>query len=92
MLLVSLNETYTLTYEKAKNEYFLTMDKEDARNKVNILKRDIREIGPVNLNAPEEYFSAPQPHGHCQTRSSFHQHSCSFILMPFSGISFSKSL
>ena len=55
MLLVTLNETYTLTYEKAKNEYFLTMDKEDARNKVNILKRDIREIGPVNLNAPEEY-------------------------------------
>lgn len=55
MLLVTLNETYTLTYEKTKNEYFLTMDNEEARMKVNVLKKDIREIGPVNINAPEEY-------------------------------------
>ena len=31
------------------------MDNEEARMKVNVLKKDIREIGPVNINAPEEY-------------------------------------
>ena len=55
MLLNSLNETYSLTYEKAKDEYILTMEEEAARNRVNKLKLSIKDLGPVNLAAKEEY-------------------------------------
>ncbi len=53
-LLVQLNETYNITYELATT-YKLTMDIDSARNKVNNLKRLIKEMGVVNLAAPEEY-------------------------------------
>lgn len=55
MLLSTLNETYTLTYEKTKNEYFLTMEKDEAQRKVATLKNNLKCLGTVNLNAPEEY-------------------------------------
>ena len=54
-LLNTLNENYTMTYEKASSMYKLEMDANVARNKVNNLKRQIKELGPVNLNAPDEY-------------------------------------
>jgi len=54
-LLNILNETYSITYEKAISLYKLDIDPKDARLKVNNLKRDIRELGAVNENAPEEY-------------------------------------
>lgn len=54
-LLGILNETYSMTYEKAVSMYKLDIDENIARNKVNSLKRKIKDIGPVNVMAPEEY-------------------------------------
>ena len=54
-LLNTLNETYNMTYEKATSLYKLELDEDLARTKVNTLKRELKEIGDVNLNAPKEY-------------------------------------
>ena len=54
-LLNTLNETYNMTYEKATSLYKLELDEDLARTKVNTLKRELKEIGDVNLNAPNEY-------------------------------------
>lgn len=44
-----------MTYEKAVSSYKLEIAEEEARSKVNKLKSIIKQIGPVNINAPEEY-------------------------------------
>ena len=54
-LLNTLNETYSMTYEKAISMYKLEIEENIARNKVNTLKKKIRDLGPVNIMAPEEY-------------------------------------
>ena len=54
-LLNTLNETYNMTYEKAVGIYRLEIDENVARNKVNNLKRLIKELGPINPEAPLEY-------------------------------------
>ncbi len=54
-LLNTLSETYSMTYEKAKDNYKLDLDYNLAKTKVNSLKRKLKEIGIVNLAAPEEY-------------------------------------
>jgi len=54
-LLNTLNEEYNITYEKAKEEYILTIEESVARRRVNELKRSINEIGIVNLGAIDEY-------------------------------------
>ena len=54
-LLNKLNETYNMTYEKAKTLYTLEIEENVARNEVNNLKRKIKELGNVNLGAIEEY-------------------------------------
>ena len=55
MLLNSLNENYSITYEKAKSEYILVDEEDVSRNRVNVLKNKIKDLGPFNLNAPIEY-------------------------------------
>ena len=54
-LLNVLNETYSMTYENAVKLYKLDMEENLARNKVNSLKRKIKDLGQVNVLAPEEY-------------------------------------
>ena len=54
-LLNTLSETYSMTYEKAKDNYKLDIDYNIAKTKVNSLRRQLKEIGIVNLAAPEEY-------------------------------------
>jgi len=54
-LLNTLNEEYSMTYENASKKYKLELEESEARTKVNTLKRSIREIGVVNLAAPDEY-------------------------------------
>ena len=54
-LLNTLNETYNMTYEKASSVYKLEMDENLARTKVSSLKRSIKELGPINPEAPKEY-------------------------------------
>ena len=54
-LLNILSETYSMTYEKAYENYPLEMDITEARQQVSNLKRIIKEFGIVNLGAIEEY-------------------------------------
>ena len=54
-MLNTLNEDYSMTYEKAKSMYVLEIDEDEARNKVSIYKSEIRKLGMVNLAAIEEY-------------------------------------
>lgn len=54
-LLNTLSESYSLTYEHAVSNYHLDLDETLARNKVNQLKRVLKELGIVNLGAPSEY-------------------------------------
>lgn len=50
----SLNE-YGITYEKARNDYPLMMDADLARSKVASYKKELKEIGMVNLDSIAEY-------------------------------------
>ena len=54
-LLVTLSENYQLTYEKAKLEYDLDILEDNARSKVNKIKKDIAALGEVNVGAISEY-------------------------------------
>ena len=54
-LLNRLSEEYQITYEKAKEDYILDLDEEVARNKVNHLRRNIRDLGDVNVGSIDEY-------------------------------------
>lgn len=54
-LLNILSETYSMTYEKAKANYKLEIDYNFAKTKVNTLRKKLKELGIVNLAAPEEY-------------------------------------
>lgn len=53
--LTTLSENYNMTYEKAKKQGPLEMEVDRARNKVGELKRALKELGIVNLAAPDEY-------------------------------------
>ena len=50
-----LNEDYELTYEKAKNNYKLDIDLDEARSLVARLKNDIKRLGMVNIASIEEF-------------------------------------
>ncbi len=54
-LLLKLNEEYAVTYEKAILEFSLNIDENDARIKVNELKKKLKEIGEVSYSSIEEY-------------------------------------
>ena len=54
-MLNTLNSEYELTFERAKKEFSLDVDPEEARSKVNNYKANIKRIGMVNLAAIEEY-------------------------------------
>ena len=54
-LLNTLTEDYSITYEKAKENYFLDMDKKEARQIVDKCRTEIKRLGEVNLGAIEEY-------------------------------------
>jgi chromosome segregation protein len=54
-LLTELNENYSITYEKAVTIYHLDIEEDEARNRVSNLKKAIKELGNINLDAIEEY-------------------------------------
>ena len=54
-MLETLSVDYELTYERAKANYILDIEPEEARSKVNTYKANIKRIGMVNLDAIEEY-------------------------------------
>ena len=53
--LLEILSEYELTFEKAYRDYKLDISPEEARNKIKIYKRNIKEIGMVNIDAIEEY-------------------------------------
>lgn len=54
-LLNTLTEDYSMTFEKAKANYFLEMDVNEARSIVDKCKLEIKKLGDVNIGAIEEY-------------------------------------
>lgn len=54
-LLNKLSEEYQMTYEKAAEDYVLDMEESIARTKVNHLRRDIRDLGEVNVGSIQEF-------------------------------------
>ena len=54
-LLNTLSENYEMTFEKARANYILEIDKDIAREEVNSYKRKLASIGPVNTLAIDEY-------------------------------------
>ena len=54
-MLNTLNTEYELTYEKAKKDYKLDIEPDEARIKVNTYRSNIKRIGMVNLASIEEY-------------------------------------
>ena len=50
-----LSEEYEMTYERAKDNYELNMDLEDAKEEVLSYKNRIKNIGMVNIQAIEDY-------------------------------------
>lgn len=54
-LLNTLTEDYSMTFEKAKANYFLDMDPKEARKIVDKCKVEIKKLGDVNIGAIEEY-------------------------------------
>lgn len=54
-LLNTLNEEYSMTFEKAKEEYKLDIDVKDAKRQVSSLKSIINDLGEVNTSSIEEY-------------------------------------
>lgn len=54
-LLNTLTEDYSMTFEKAKANYFLDIDIEEARKIVDKCKVEIKKLGDVNIGAIEEY-------------------------------------
>ncbi|MBA9024902.1 chromosome segregation protein SMC [Peribacillus huizhouensis] len=53
--LIHLREEYLLSYEGAKEQYPLTIEADEARKKVKLIKLALDELGTVNLGAIEEY-------------------------------------
>ncbi|MBR5370060.1 MAG: AAA family ATPase [Bacilli bacterium] len=54
-MLEILATDYELTYEKAKADYVLDIEPDEARSLVNKYRANIKRIGMVNLDAIEEY-------------------------------------
>ena len=54
-MLEILATDYELTYEKAKADYVLDIEPDEARTLVNKYRANIKRIGMVNLDAIEEY-------------------------------------
>lgn len=54
-LLLFLNEEYNITYEYALNNYKLEIDESLVREKVQRLKKDIKNLGEVNTGSIKEY-------------------------------------
>ncbi len=54
-LLASLSEDYNLTYEYAKENFFLDFEKIEARSKIKLIKKEMSILGDVNIGSISEY-------------------------------------
>lgn len=61
-LLNTLTDDYSMTFEKAKANYFLDMNVDEARKIVDKCKLEIKKLGDVNTGAIEEYERVSERH------------------------------
>lgn len=54
-LLLRLNEEYNMTYERAKSSYLVPENVEETRDRVQELRKKIKELGEVNIGAISEF-------------------------------------
>ncbi len=54
-LILTLNEDYSITYEKAAADYPLVLEAEVVRTNVSHLKNKIKDLGEINLGSIKEY-------------------------------------
>lgn len=54
-LLNKLSEEYNLTYERARNNYELNLNINEAKTLIGEIKRTLKNLGEVNLSSIEEY-------------------------------------
>lgn len=54
-LLNRLSEEYNLTYERARNNYELNLNINEAKTLIGEIKRTLKNLGEVNLSSIEEY-------------------------------------
>ncbi len=54
-MLNTLNEEYSLTFEGAKSKYSLSVEPEEARQKVTLYRNNIKKLGMVNLASIDEF-------------------------------------
>ncbi|HHY74595.1 MAG TPA: chromosome segregation protein SMC [Bacillus bacterium] len=82
--LTQLREEYMLSFEAAKEKYPLTVDIEEAKRKVKLIKIEIDELGTVNLGAIDEYervyeryqFLSIQKNDLLEAKNTLHQVIC----------------
>ena len=67
-LLESISNDYEMTYERAKVNYKLDIDPDEARKKINKIKSKIKEIGMVNIGAIAEYEEVSTRYNHLTTQ------------------------
>ena len=67
-LLESISNHYEMTYERAKVNYKLDIDPDEARKKINKIKSKIKEIGMVNIGAIAEYEEVSTRYNHLTTQ------------------------
>ena len=67
-LLESISSDYEMTYERAKVNYKLDIEPDEARKKINKIKSKIKQIGMVNINAISEYEEVSTRYNHLTTQ------------------------
>ncbi|MGM9986549.1 MAG: chromosome segregation protein SMC [Bacillaceae bacterium] len=65
-----LRETYQLSFEAAKEKFFLSISIEEAKKRVKLIKRTIEELGTVNIGAIEEYERVKERHDFLASQQS----------------------
>ena len=79
-LLLTLNENYGMTYERAAAEYELDIFEGTARLTVNNLKVKIKELGEVNTGSISEYERLSERHNFLSTQRDDLESSVSSLL------------
>lgn len=67
-LLEAISNDYEMTYERAKVNYKLDIEPNEARKKINKIKSKIKEIGMVNIGAIAEYEEVSTRYNHLTTQ------------------------
>ena len=75
-LLNILSEEYHITYEKAKTDYLLDLEPEIARSKVASLKKQMKDLGEVNLGSIAEYDRLKERYEFLTTQKNDLEKSC----------------